>query len=77
MNTPFENIPRKTAGYLYCLYNPAFKSFGENVYKLGRSGNLDNRLASYTTYYVEPSQFIVTSEVYERNVSYPQGCYCL
>ncbi len=62
----FENIPRKTAGYLYCLYNPVFKSFGENVYKLGRSGNLNNRLASYTTYYVEPSQFIVTSETYDR-----------
>ena len=62
----FDIIPKKTAGYLYCLYNPVFKSFGDNVYKLGRSGNLNNRLASYTTYYVEPSQFIVTSEVYER-----------
>jgi len=62
----FQDIPRKTAGYLYCIYNPAFKSFGDSVYKLGRSGNLDNRLSSYTTYYVEPSQFIVTSETYER-----------
>ncbi len=62
----FEIIPRKTAGYLYCLYNPAFKSFGDNVYKLGRSGNLENRLASYTTYYVEPSRFIFTTNDYER-----------
>lgn len=66
MNTPFQVIPRKTAGYLYCLYNPAFKSFGDNVYKLGRSGNLDNRLSSYTTYYVEPSKFILTSIDYNR-----------
>lgn len=62
----FDIIPKKTAGYLYCLYNNAFKSFGESVYKLGRSGNLDNRLASYTTYYVEPSQFIFTSKTYDR-----------
>ena len=62
----FQDIPRKTAGYLYCLYNPAFKSFGDNVYKLGRSGNLDNRLASYTTYYVEPSQFMLISKDYDR-----------
>jgi hypothetical protein len=67
MNTQcFENIPNKTAGYLYCLYNPIFKSFGDSVYKLGRSGNLDNRLASYTTYYVEHSQFIFTSKTYDR-----------
>jgi hypothetical protein len=64
--TCFENIPKKTAGYLYCLYNPAFESFGNNVYKLGRSGNLDNRLASYTTYYVEPSKFILTSSNYDK-----------
>ena len=62
----FQTIPKKTAGYLYCLYNQAFESFGDNVYKLGRSGNLDNRLASYTTYYVEPSQFILTSANYDR-----------
>jgi len=62
----FEVIPQKTAGYIYCIYNIAFESFGENVYKLGRTGNLDNRLASYTTYYVEPSKFIVTSKDYNR-----------
>ena len=64
-NSPFETIPKKTAGYLYCLYNPAFESFGDNVYKLGRSGNLDNRLMSYTTYYVEPSKFVFTSADYD------------
>jgi hypothetical protein len=65
----FESVQQKTAGYIYCIYNPAFESFktGEiDVYKLGRTGNLDNRLASYTTYYVEPSRFMVTSKDYNR-----------
>ncbi len=42
------------SGYLYCLYNDAFERFKkspeEEVYKLGRTCNVANRLASYSTY---------------------------
>ena len=53
------------SGYLYCLYNYAFERFKktpeEEVYKLGRTCNVENRLASYSTYYVQPSKMIYIS----------------
>ncbi len=56
----------KTAGYIYCIYNDSFKAYGENTFKLGRSGNLNNRLANYTTYYISPCKFMFTSMDCER-----------
>ena len=49
------------AGFIYCLYNPFFKSYGENVYKLGRTNNLNTRLGGYTTGYIDKSEYILTS----------------
>jgi hypothetical protein len=48
-------------GFLYCLYNECFKAYGESVYKLGRTKNLQQRLAQYTTSYIQPSHFICVS----------------
>ena len=48
-------------GYLYCIYNDAFKSMGDHVYKLGRTKNLKNRIASYSTYYPTPCTYKYTS----------------
>jgi len=48
-------------GFIYCLYNPFFKSYGENVYKLGKTNNLNTRLSGYTTGYIDKSEYILTS----------------
>ena len=48
-------------GYLYVLYNPIFVTYGEDVYKLGRTNNLVNRLNGYTTSFIDKSQFLYTS----------------
>ena len=57
------------SGYLYCLYNDAFERFkqdeNEEVYKLGRTCNVENRLASYSTYYVQPSKMIYISQKFK------------
>ena len=57
------------SGYLYCLYNDAFERFKsspeEEVYKLGRTCNVENRLASYSTYYVQPSKMIYVSQKFK------------
>jgi hypothetical protein len=57
------------SGYLYCLYNDAFERFKkspeEEVYKLGRTCNVANRLASYSTYYVQPSKMLYTSSKFK------------
>ena len=49
-------------GYIYCIYNTAFKIYGDNVYKLGRTINLKNRMNSYTTSFVEPCKYELTSK---------------
>ena len=48
-------------GYLYVLYNPIFVTYGEDVYKLVSTNNLDNRLNGYTTSFIDKSQFLYTS----------------
>ncbi len=48
-------------GWLYCLYNECFKAYGESVYKLGRTKNLQQRLSQYTTSYIQPSHFVCVS----------------
>jgi hypothetical protein len=57
------------SGYLYCLYNDAFERFKKNpsdeVYKLGRTCNVANRLASYSTYYIKPSKMLYVSSKFK------------
>jgi hypothetical protein len=57
------------SGYLYCLYNDAFERFKkdqeEEVYKLGRTCNVENRLASYSTYYIQPSKMLYVSQKFK------------
>ena len=49
-------------GYIYCIYNTAFKIYGDNVYKLGRTKNLKSRMHGYTTSFVEPCKYELTSK---------------
>lgn len=53
-------------GYLYVLFNPMFKTYGDDVYKLGRTGNLNERIKAYITAYVDKSIYMYTSQVFEN-----------
>ncbi len=67
--TKSESVNAKAEkGYLYILYNPVFKEYGENVYKLGRTVNLTNRLKSYTTSFIEPSSFLYSSKCFHSSI---------
>lgn len=44
-------------GELYCLYNPVYLHYGNDVYKLGCSSNADKRLFSYITSYLDPCEY--------------------
>ena len=59
-------------GYLYILNNDVFKKYGEHVYKLGRTCNLKNRLNSYTTSYIDKSNFSHTSTREFKNSIYAE-----
>jgi hypothetical protein len=61
----FTKNKNDTNGYLYIMYNSVFKQYGENVYKLGRTNNLKNRMTSgYTTSYIEPSEYLYTTRLF-------------
>lgn len=40
-------------GKLYCIHNEMYAFYGPNVYKLGESGDINKRMYSYTTPYLE------------------------
>ena len=52
-------------GFIYILYNEVFTKYGKNVFKIGRTSNLKQRLQSYSTGYIEPSKFLFTSKQFE------------
>lgn len=57
-------------GYIYCLYNPIFTHYGENVYKLGKTSNLEKRIHLFTTPYIEKSRYIITSiKLIDKNIA--------
>jgi hypothetical protein len=56
-----SKILEPAPGWLYCLYNSCFTSYGEHVYKLGRAKDLRQRLHGYTTSYIQPSHFVCVS----------------
>ncbi len=49
-------------GYIYCLYNEVYNYYGDNVYKIGETNNIEKRMRSYTTSYIYPSEFKIQSE---------------
>ena len=51
-------------GYLYILWNPVYESYGPNVYKLGKTQNLNKRKSGYTTPYIEGSIYKYTSSYF-------------
>lgn len=56
------------AGYLYILFNSIFKQYGEDIYKLGRTNNLNNRLKNYTTSFIDASSYLYTSRVFHSSI---------
>jgi hypothetical protein len=56
------------SGFLYILYNELYKSYGPNVYKVGRSVNLKNRMNSYTTPFIDPSKYLYVSRKFDDSV---------
>ena len=43
-------------GYIYILWNDMYKLYGDNVFKLGRTTDIQKRINCYTTVYIRPSE---------------------
>ena len=56
-------------GYLYCMWNKMFLTYGDDVFKLGRTSCLQSRLNNYVTSYVEPCEYKYSSNrVFENSI---------
>jgi len=55
-----------TAGKLYCLYNEMYQFYGDNVYKLGNSKDIESRLNGYTTSYIKPCELKLESVIFRN-----------
>jgi len=58
-----------TKGFLYVMWNKMFLSYGEHVYKLGRTSCLESRLNNYVTSYIDPCEYKYTSNrIFENSI---------
>jgi hypothetical protein len=56
-------------GYFYVLYNEMFNYYGKNVFKLGKTNDINIRLKGYTTSYIEPCEIkYLSTEVKNYNL---------
>jgi hypothetical protein len=64
-----ENKKDTLQGYLYCMWNKMFSTYGEDVYKLGRTSCLEGRLNNYVTSYIEPCEYkYTTNRVFQNSI---------
>ena len=54
---------KKVRHFIYVLHNPMFLYYGPNVYKIGYSKNIEQRLIGYTTSYPKISTIVYSKEV--------------
>ena len=53
---------RSPEGFIYILHNMMFSHVGEDVYKIGKTQDIAQRLRSYTTSYLHPCSIKFSSE---------------
>ena len=49
-------------GYIYIIFNEMYKFYGEDVYKIGKAVDINQRINAYTTSYVQPVEVKFLSE---------------
>lgn len=50
------------SGLIYCMTNVCFNYYGNDIYKLGNTDNLEKRTQSYVTNYIDPCQYVLRSK---------------
>ena len=46
-------MSQNESGYIYILYNEMYKYYGDNVFKVGKSKDVIQRMSGYTTSYIK------------------------
>ena len=60
------NKKKEGKHYVYVLHNPMFLYYGNNVYKIGYSANVERRVTGYSTGYIEESKIVYSRVVSSR-----------
>ena len=50
-------------GYIYVMYNEVFNHYGDNVFKIGKSRDVIQRMNGYITSYIKPIEFKFVSQL--------------
>jgi len=51
--TEIQETDKIKSGYIYILYNEVYNYYGDNVFKIGKTNNIEQRLTGYTTSYIK------------------------
>jgi hypothetical protein len=55
-----------TTGFIYCIHNDVYNTYGTNVYKLGRTINLNARKSTYNTGFIKNSKYLIVSREFHN-----------
>jgi len=58
----------KKQGYIYCLDNECYKYISENMYKIGQTQNIKERLRSYNSIFIDKCENKYTIEVNDKEL---------
>ena len=47
----------KQQGYIYCLYNICYSYISNNMYKIGQTQHINNRLSSYNSIFIDKCEY--------------------
>lgn len=53
-------------GYIYCIYNKMYETYGDNVYKLGYCGDVSSLTSRYTTPYIDEYEIKYLKKVKDK-----------
>jgi len=58
----------KKQGYIYCLYNICYSYISENMYKIGQTQNIKERLGSYNSIFIDKCENKYIIEVNDKEL---------
>jgi len=57
-------------GYIYCVYNKIYNIYGKHVYKIGKTKNINIKMRSYASNYIDSSELVLKIKV--SNIDYAE-----
>jgi hypothetical protein len=59
----------KQQGYIYCLYNICYSYISNNMYKIGQTKHINNRLSSYNSIFIDKCEYKYLINVNDKQLA--------